>query len=64
MENIFPSLSDSLFELSKDLPPFSNQINEDKLEVERLVKESLTQIAERDQNRASVATTSSFGRNQ
>ena len=44
VENIFSSLSDSLFELSKDIPPFSNQINEYKLEVERLVKESLTQM--------------------
>lgn len=61
VENIFSSLSDSLFELSKDIPPFSNQINEDKLEVERLVKESLTQIAERNQNRASVATRQALG---
>lgn len=61
VENIFLSLSDSLFKLSKDIPPFSNQINEDKLEVERLVEESLTQIAERNQNRASVATRQALG---
>ncbi len=61
VEDIFISLSDSLFALSKDIPQFSNQINEKKEEVERLLTNSLEQMAERNQNRASVATRQAMG---
>ncbi len=61
VEDIFSSLSDSLFQLSKEIPPFSNQINREKLEVERLLEQSLVQMAERNQSRASVATRQALG---
>lgn len=61
VEDIFISLSDSLFALSKDIPQFSNQINEKKEEVEQRLTNSLEQMAERNQNRASVATRQAMG---
>lgn len=61
VENIFANLSDSLFQLSTEIPPFSNQINQEKLEVERLIDAALTQMAERNQSRASVATRQALG---
>jgi hypothetical protein len=61
VEDIFSTVSDSLFELSKEIPAFSNQINEEKLEVKRLLEQSLFQMAERNQSRASVATRQSLG---
>ncbi len=61
VENIFANLSDSLFQLSKEIPPFSNQINQEKLEVERLIGSALTQMAERNQSRASVTTRQALG---
>ncbi len=53
---IFSSLSDSLFKLSKEIPSFSNSINKEKLEVEKLIDRSLIQLAERDHYQAAVAT--------
>lgn len=61
VENIFANLSDSLFQLSTEIPPFSNQINQEKLEVERLIDAALTQMAERNQSRASVTTRQALG---
>ena len=61
VEDIFISLSDSLFELSKDIPQFSNQINTKKEEVEQRLTNSLKQMAERNQSRASVATRQAMG---
>jgi len=61
VENIFSSLSDSLYQLSTEIPQFSNQITREKLEVERLIEESLEQMTERNQNRASVATRQALG---
>ncbi|MCR9132573.1 MAG: hypothetical protein NXI08_08365 [bacterium] len=61
VENIFANLSDSLFQLSTEIPQFSNQINLEKLEVERLIEAALTQMAERNQGRASVTTRQALG---
>jgi myosin heavy subunit len=61
VEDIFISLSDSLFTLSTEIPQFSNQINEKKLEVERRLTNSLEQMAERNQSRATVATRQALG---
>ncbi len=61
VEDIFISLSDSLFELSKEIPQFSNQINQKKEEVELRLTNSLEQMAERNQSRASVATRQAMG---
>jgi len=61
VEDIFMALSDSLFEISKEIPQFSNQINEKKLEVEQRLTSSLLQMAERNQSRASIATRQALG---
>lgn len=61
LETIFKSLSDSLFEISKENPQFSNLINEKKLEVEKQLTNSLEQMAERNQSQASIATRQAMG---
>ena len=61
IENNFYFLSDSLFQLSKEIPAFSNQINKEKLKVEQLLEQSLVQMAERNQKRASIATRQALG---
>lgn len=61
VENIFTSISDSLFQLSTEIPQFSNQINKEKLEVERLIAQSLEQLSERNQSRSSVASRQALG---
>ena len=61
VEDIFKSLSDSLYQLSTEIPQFSNQINTKKQEVEERLISSLEQMAERNQNQASVATRQALG---
>ncbi len=61
IEQIFNALADSLFELSKSIPPFSNQINTKTIELKRHLKRSLTQMAERSQRNSSVASRQAFG---
>lgn len=61
VDQIFNSLSDSLFELSKTIPQFSNQVNTKTLELKKQLERALTQMAERDQRNASVASRQAFG---
>lgn len=61
LESIFSSLSDSLFQLSKEIPQFANDVNKKKLEVEQQLTSSLEQMAERDQSRSSIATRQALG---
>ncbi|MTI87065.1 MAG: hypothetical protein FH748_03755 [Balneolaceae bacterium] len=61
IESIFSSISDSLFQLSSQIPQFSNQINTKKLEVEKRLSRSLKQMAERDQSQSSVASRQAMG---
>ena len=61
IEDIFGSLSDSLFQLSTEIPQFSNDINKRKLEVEQQITRSLEQMAEREQNASSIATRQALG---
>ncbi|RNC86037.1 MAG: hypothetical protein ED557_04505 [Balneola sp.] len=61
VEDIFISLSDSLFELSKEVPQISNTILQKKEETELRLSGSLEQMAERSQNRASVASRQALG---
>jgi hypothetical protein len=61
VEQIFGAVSDSLTQLSKEIPQLSNRINKNKLEVERQLTRSLEQMAERNQNAASVATRQALG---
>ncbi len=61
VDQIFGSLADSLFELSKSIPQFSNQINTKNSELKRRLERSLEQMAERNQRNSSVASRQAFG---
>lgn len=61
VESIFKTISDSLFQLSSEIPQFSNQINKKKLEVEKLLQRSLEQMSERNRGQASVASRQALG---
>jgi hypothetical protein len=61
IETIFSTLSDSLFQLSSQIPQFSNRINQKKLEIEQQLSRSLSQLTERDQSQASVASRQTLG---
>jgi hypothetical protein len=61
IEQVFNSLADSLYELSTEIPQFSNRINEQKAQTLERIQSSLTQMIERQQNRASLASRQSFG---
>lgn len=61
IETIFSTLSDSLFKLSAQIPQFSNRINQKKLEIEQQLSRSLTQLTERDQSQASIASRQTLG---
>jgi len=61
IESIFSTLSDSLFQLSSQIPQFSNQINQKKLEVEQQLSRSLSQLTERNQSQSSVASRQTLG---
>ncbi|MEX0719385.1 MAG: hypothetical protein WD059_01875 [Balneolaceae bacterium] len=61
VEEIFGAISDSLFQLSSEIPQLSNKINQKKLEVEKQLRSSLEHMAERDQSRSSVASRQALG---
>ncbi|MEX2603048.1 MAG: hypothetical protein WD361_02545 [Gracilimonas sp.] len=61
VESIFNAISDSLYQLSAEIPQFSNQINKKKLEVEKRLKSSLEQMSERNRGEASVASRQALG---
>lgn len=61
VESIFSTISDSLYQLSSEIPQFSNKINEKKLEVEKRIQRSLEQMSERNRGQASVASRQALG---
>jgi len=61
VEQIFSALSDTLFNLSKSIPQFSNQINSKTIELKNQLGRSLSQMAERHQRNSSVASRQAFG---
>ena len=61
IELVFNSLSDSLYKLSTKIPQFANRINKQKAQTLERIQFSLTQMIERQQNRASLASRQSFG---
>lgn len=61
IEQVFNSLADSLYEISTDIPQFANRINEQKAQTLERIQSSLTQMIERQQNRANLASRQSFG---
>ena len=61
VELVFKSMSDSLYQLSSEIPQFSNEINKKKLEIENQLSRSIQQMAERDRRNSSVASRQVFG---
>ncbi len=61
LQQLFDSISDSLSRLASEIPQFSNEIGKKKLEVKNQLDRSLTQMAERDNRNASVASRQAFG---
>lgn len=61
VEGIFSSISDSLFQLSTEIPQFSNDINRKKLEVQERLQRSLEQMSERNREQSSVASRQALG---
>lgn len=61
VEEIFKTISDSLYQLSSEIPQFSNQINKKKLEVEKRLQRSLEQMSERNRSQSSVASRQALG---
>lgn len=61
VEGIFSSISDSLFQLSTEIPQFSNEINKKKLEVQERLQRSLEQMSERNREQSSVASRQALG---
>lgn len=57
----FTALSDSLFEVSSEIPGFSNKINQRKAEVERQLSRSVDMLAERDKSNSTYAQRQSLG---
>ncbi len=57
----FTMLSDSLFQLSSEIPSFSNQINKKKVEVENQLSRSVTMLSERDKSNSTHAQRQSLG---
>ena len=57
----FTTLSDSLFQLSSDIPTFSNQINSKKAEVEKELKRAVTMLSERNKSNSTFAQRQSLG---
>ncbi len=58
--DIFKVLADSLFEVSKAIPQFSNQINQKAIELKGELDRSLKQMAERNQRNSSVASRQAY----
>ncbi|HAH51639.1 MAG TPA: hypothetical protein DCL80_10400 [Balneola sp.] len=61
VEQIFGALSDTLFNLSKSIPQFSNQINTKSIELKGQLERALSQMAERHQRNSTVASRQAFG---
>jgi hypothetical protein len=61
LDLVFNTISDSLSELAKNTPGLSNEVIKRKLEVEQVMTRALTQLAERNSPKASVATREVLG---
>ena len=61
VEQIFGALSDTLFNLSKSIPQFSNQINTKSIELKDQLERALNQMAERHQRNSTVSSRQAFG---
>ncbi|MGM0547086.1 MAG: DUF4175 family protein [Bacteroidota bacterium] len=57
----FSMLSDSLFQISSEIPSFSNEINKKKMQVEDQLSRAVEMLAERDRSNATYAQRQSLG---
>lgn len=57
----FSSVSDTLFQISAELPGVPNQINKKKLDVERTLQGAVNQMSDRNQRGALIASRESLG---
>lgn len=57
----FSTLSDSLFQVSSDIPGFGNKINKKKAEVERQLSRAVDMLAERNKSNSTYALRQSLG---
>lgn len=57
----FASVADSIFQISSEIPGVPNRINTKKTEVERTLRQSVDEMAERNQRRATIASRESLG---
>lgn len=57
----FTMLSDSLFQLSSEIPGFSNRINKKKAEVEQKLSRAVEMLSERSRSNATAAQRQSLG---
>jgi DNA repair exonuclease SbcCD ATPase subunit len=61
ISNQFSTLSDSLFQLSSEIPGFGNRINKKKAEVERQLSRAVEMLAERNKSNSTYAQRQSLG---
>jgi len=61
VQDQFTSVADSIFQISSEIPGVPNQINRKKEEVERSLKNSVDEMAERNQRGATIASRESLG---
>ncbi|TYP95609.1 hypothetical protein LX73_0924 [Fodinibius salinus] len=57
----FAAISDSLFQLSADIPSFSNQINKKKVEINNKLNRAVTMLSERNKSNSTFAQRQSLG---
>lgn len=57
----FSSVADTIFQISSEIPGVPNQINRKKEEVERSLRNSVDEMAERNQRGATIASRESLG---
>jgi methyl-accepting chemotaxis protein len=61
VQDQFSSVADSIFQISSEIPGIPNRINRKKEEVERTLRNSVSEMAERNQRGATIASRESLG---
>jgi hypothetical protein len=61
VQDQFTSVADSIFQISSEIPGVPNRINRKKEEVERTLRNSVSEMAERNQRGATIASRESLG---
>ena len=61
VQDQFTSVADTIFQISSEIPGIPNRLNRKKEEVERSLKNSVNEMAERNQRGATIASRESLG---